>query len=198
MFSGIIQAVGNVIKVVQHAQDRALTCQAPSSFLTGMGVGDSIAVNGTCLTLTSCTQETFSVDLSTETLARTYFSEICAGDKVNLEKAMTLQTPLNGHLVMGHVDGIGKVTAQTTNGRSTVFEITIPDPLIRYMAEKGSVCLDGVSLTVNRLTQCGIMVNCIPQTLTQTILNAWRVGSKVHIEVDIIARYVERLHHEHQ
>lgn len=200
MFSGIIQTTGTIAHSIQHhTQDLTLTCSTPINFLKKVSIGESIAVQGVCLTITSFTHHAFTVDISLETLSRTYFSTLQPGKSLNLERSLTLQTPLNGHWVLGHGDGIGKILNRKTSGRSTLFEVLIPKKLMRYMAEKGSVCLDGVSLTINSLTSRSILVNCIPQTLLQTTLGDWRKNSPVHIEVDVIARYIERLctHRKH-
>lgn len=200
MFSGIIQAIGMISRIIQHdTQDVTLTCSTPVHFLKKISIGDSIAVQGICLTVTSFTHNTFTVDISLETLSKTYFSTLTSGKLLNLERSLTLKTPLNGHLVVGHIDGLGKILNRKPSGRSTVFEVCIPKKILRYMAEKGSVCLDGVSLTINALTARGILINCIPQTLLQTTLRDWKKDSPVHIEVDVIARYIERLctHRKH-
>lgn len=200
MFSGIIQTTGTITHSIQHhTQDLTLTCSTPTNFLKKVSIGESIAVQGVCLTITSFTHHAFTVDISLETLSRTYFSTLQPGKSLNLERSLTLQTPLNGHWVLGHGDGIGNILNRKTSGRSTLFEVLIPKKLMRYMAEKGSVCLDGVSLTINSLTSRSILVNCIPQTLLQTTLGDWRKNSPVHIEVDVIARYIEQLctHRKH-
>ena len=156
-------------------------------------VGDSIAVNGVCLTATSFADGGFWVDISGETLARTTFGEIAVGSKVNLEQALTPTTRLGGHLVSGHVDGIGTVVSCWDQGRSLRFVIQAPPTLAKYIAENGSICVDGVSLTVNQVNGAFFDLNLVPHTLQETTLGELVAGSHVNLEVDILARYLERL-----
>ena len=156
-------------------------------------MGDSIAVNGVCLTATSFADGGFWVDVSGETLARTTFGEIAVGSKVNLEQSLTPTTRLGGHLVSGHVDGIGSVVSCWDQGRSLRFVIQAPPMLARYIAEKGSICVDGVSLTVNHVNGALFDLNIVPHTLQETTLGELVAGSRVNLEVDILARYLERL-----
>ena len=156
-------------------------------------VGDSIAVNGVCLTATSFADGGFWVDISGETLARTTFGEIAVGSKVNLEQSLTPTTRLGGHLVSGHVDGIGTVVSCWDQGRSLRFVIQAPSTLAKYIAEKGSMCVDGVSLTVNKVNGAYFDLNIVPHTLQETTLGELVAGSHVNLEVDILARYLERL-----
>ncbi len=179
------------LKPQQHTQPGAPTHGTWAS--CPAQVGDSIAVNGVCLTVTSFADHGFWVDVSGETLARTTFGEINVGSKVNLEQALTPTTRLGGHLVSGHVDGIGTVTSCWEQGRSVRFVIQAPPPLARYIAEKGSICVDGVSLTVNGVSGVSFDVNLVPHTLQETTLGAFAAGQRVNLEVDILARYLERL-----
>jgi riboflavin synthase len=152
-----------------------------------------VAVNGVCLTVTTKADQAFEADLSAETLERTTFQYRWVGDRLNLEKAATLTQRLGGHLVSGHVDGIGRVHASAAAGRSQVLTFEAPPALRRYIVEKGSVCVDGVSLTVNRVEHARFSVNLIPHTLFMTTLDELKVGATVNLEVDLIARYLERL-----
>jgi riboflavin synthase len=156
-------------------------------------LGDSIAVSGVCLTVIEYDNRSFSADVSTETLARTALGQLSQGSRVNLEKALTLQTPLGGHLVSGHVDGIGEVVSRSESGRAIQFQIKAPDALARYMAEKGSICVDGISLTINAIQGATFDLTIVPHTLDKTVMDEYQPGRKVNLEVDIVARYLERL-----
>jgi riboflavin synthase len=161
--------------------------------LSAVKIGDSIAVNGVCLTAVTLGADSFAADVSAETLQRSSLGALAEGDPVNLELALTLATPLGGHLVSGHVDGLGEVVERRPEGRSERFRIRAPDKLARYIAEKGSICVDGVSLTVNAVEGSIFDLNIVPHTLTATTLGDFRPGRKVNLEVDLIARYLERL-----
>jgi riboflavin synthase len=193
MFTGIVQAVGKVVALYPKGEDISLRVDAGTLSLADTHLGDSIAVSGVCLTLVRLQGNEFTVDVSRETLSRTAFDGLRPGDRVNLEKALTLSTPLGGHLVSGHVDGRGEVLSRRPAGHSVRFRIKAPDALARYVAEKGSICVDGVSITVNRVDGAIFDVNLIPHTLSQTTLGDYQVGRRVNLEVDIIARYLERL-----
>ena len=246
MFTGIIQSIGYIAAIELLGADRRVHIAAgkldldleraaapahPYAHGTGVScpaqVGDSIAVNGVCLTVTSFTDDGFWVDVSGETLARTTFGEMAVGRKVNLEQALTPATRLGGHLVSGHVDGIGTVTGRWEQGRSVQFVIQAPPMLAKYIAEKGSICVDGVSLTVNKVNgacaahgcasvargplqrilhsrhlpihgrrtmpEATFDLNLVPHTLQETTLGELVAGSRVNLEVDILARYLERL-----
>lgn len=193
MFTGIVQAIGRVLAVVPHGDDARLRVEAPGLELDGVRVGDSIAVNGCCLTAVTVSAERFEADVSAETLSRTTLGGIRSGDRVNLEKALTLATPLGGHLVSGHVDGLGEVISRRPDGRSERWRFRVPDRLARYIAEKGSICIDGVSLTVNVVAGAELEASLVPHTLAVTTLGERRPGDAVHLEVDLIARYLERL-----
>jgi riboflavin synthase len=156
-------------------------------------MGDSIAVNGVCLTAVELPGDGFSADVSNETLALTTLGNLKVGSRVNLEKALTLSDRLGGHLVSGHVDGIGTVLERSPDARSERFVIEAPDVLARYIAQKGSVCVDGTSLTVNKVDGARFELNIVPHTLQETIIGDYVPGSEVNLEVDLIARYLERL-----
>ncbi|MCL4119115.1 UNVERIFIED_CONTAM: hypothetical protein GTU68_003184 [Idotea baltica] len=161
--------------------------------LLDVKLGDSIAVNGVCLTAVALTDSSFSADVSRETLSLTSLGDLSKGSQVNLEKALTLQTRLGGHLVSGHVDGMGEVVARRNDGRSEWFNIKAPDGLAKYIAAKGSITIDGVSLTVNRVDGVHFEINIVPHTIQETIIGNYQSGTKINLEVDVIARYLERL-----
>jgi riboflavin synthase len=193
MFTGIIQAVGWVVALQPKGEDVSLRVSAGSLGLSDVRDGDSIAVSGVCLTVVRKEGDEFEADVSHETLSRTAFTTLRPGDRVNLEKALTLSAPLGGHLVSGHVDGVGELLSRRSAGRSVQFSLRAPDALSRYIAEKGSISVDGVSLTVNGVEGAVFEVTIIPHTLVQTTLGDYQVGRRVNLEVDIIARYIERL-----
>lgn len=193
MFTGIIQAVGKIAALEQKGGDARLRVDTGGLDMSNVNIGDSIAVSGVCLTVVEHSASGFTADVSGETLARTALGRLHPGDAVNLEKALTLNTPLGGHLVSGHVDGVGTVVSREAEARSVRFRFQAPDSLARYIAEKGSICVDGVSLTVNAVNGAQFDVNIVPHTLAQTTLDGFRPGSKVNLEVDLLARYLERL-----
>jgi len=193
MFTGIIQAVGSIASLERRGGDLRLGIQAGKLPLEDVVLGDSIAVSGVCLTVVELAGSRFFADVSGETLRRTIVGGLGVGDPVNLEKALTLATRLGGHLVSGHVDAIGRVTARRQESRSVQFSIQAPDELARYIAVKGSICVDGVSLTVNAVSGAGFELNIVPHTLAETTLQGLRSGHRVNLEVDLIARYLERL-----
>jgi riboflavin synthase len=193
MFTGIVQATGTVDGIESRSGDVRLRVRCPTLSLDGATRGDSIAVNGVCLTAVAFDGEGFEADVSRETLNLTTLGRMRAGSRVNLEKSLTLATPLGGHLVTGHVDGVGEVLSRAGEGRSIRFVISVPEDLARYVARKGSVCIDGVSLTVNRVEGASFEVNIVPHTLEATTLDEWVPGHRVNLEVDIVARYLERL-----
>jgi riboflavin synthase len=193
MFTGIVQAIGEVRSIVPHAADVELLIAAPGLDLKSVAIGDSICVSGCCLTVTRLAGDGFAADASLETLNVTTLGEWRTGQRVNLEKALYAGQPLGGHYVTGHVDGVGRVVRSTEDGRSLRIELEVPQPLARYVARKGSICVDGVSLTVNEVEGTCFGVNLIPHTLQATTLGACRPGTPVNLEVDIIARYLERL-----
>lgn len=193
LFTGIILAVGRIRKLEPRGGDQRLTIATGKLPLAGAQPGDSIAVNGVCLTAVELGSDWFCADVSRETLSRTTLGEARAGAAVNLEPALTPTTRLGGHIVSGHVDGVGAVLERRPDGRSERFIIEVPAELAKYIAEKGSICVDGVSLTVNRVDGARFGVNIVPHTLAETTLGETRHGSRVNLEVDIIARYLERL-----
>ena len=193
MFTGIIGSVGTLVSVEHRGGDRRLVVEAGKAFLRGVKPGDSIACSGVCLTVAGLRGARFTADVSVETLTATTAGSWRAGTALNLEKALTLAQPLGGHLVSGHVDGVGRLAARRADGRSQRLRFTVPRSLARYIARKGSVSVDGVSLTVNDVDANRFGVNIIPHTLSQTTLGALTAGSTVNIEVDLVARYLERL-----
>lgn len=192
MFTGIIEALGRIESIDRIGGDARMRIAAPG-YLAGVQRGDSIAVNGVCLTATACSADAFCADLSGETLKLTTAGIWTAGEQVNLERALTPAKPLGGHLVSGHVDGIGRVLERYEDARSWRFRFEAPGALARYIARKGSICIDGVSLTVNEAENTCFGVNIIPHTLSHTTLGARAVGDRVNLEVDLVARYLERL-----
>ncbi|MCU0804403.1 MAG: riboflavin synthase [Burkholderiales bacterium] len=191
MFTGIIAGVGRITAVEPRDKGLRLTIDAGAVSLADVGLGDSIAVNGVCLTVIAKTARSFDVDVSQETIDCTVGLGGPGG--VNLEKALTLADRLGGHLVTGHVDGVGSVVEFEPVGESYLLRIRAPDELARYIARKGSVTVQGTSLTVNRVDGAQFDINLIPHTLEMTTLKDLRPGSKVNLEVDLVARYVERL-----
>lgn len=193
MFTGIIKAVGSIVAVTTLGGDRRIGIGCGELGLDDVALGDSIAVNGVCLTAVARDGDRFDADASHETLSLTTSGEWQVGTPVNLEKSLTLATPLGGHLVSGHIDGTGTVRSRVADARSTRFEIALPDGLMRYVARKGSIAVDGISLTVNEVTADSFAVNIVPHTLQQTIMDSYDVGTRVNIEVDVLARYIEQL-----
>lgn len=193
MFTGIIVDIGTVADWQPGGADASASVAVDRLALDTVKAGDSIAVNGVCLTVTRAGGGRFEVDISGETLACTALGGLKAGSRVNLETALTPATALGGHLVSGHVDGVGRVLRYTPDGRSTRYEFQTPAALARYIAPKGSIAVDGVSLTVNTVEDNRFSVNIIPHTLEHTVFGQYREGSPVNLEVDIIARYLERL-----
>jgi len=193
MFTGIIQAVGSITSLDQRGGDVRLAINSGKLPMADVVLGDSIAVSGVCLTVIEKSASGFCADVSGETLRRTMIGSLAVNDAVNLEKALTLETRLGGHLVSGHVDGIGTVTGRQEDSRSVQFTIEAPVELARYIAVKGSICVDGVSLTVNAVDGAAFELNIVPHTLSETTLHAYRSGRQVNLEVDLVARYLERL-----
>lgn len=194
MFTGIIQAIGRIERIESKTGDAHVVIATPDALdMNKVNIGDSIAVNGACLTVVSKQLHKFAADVSNETLAVTALGKLTIGSRVNLELALTLSTPLGGHLVSGHVDGLGKLIERRLDGRSIQLRFTFPSELARYITTKGSICVDGVSLTVNRVHNDNFELNLIPHTLQQTIMNEYEPGRWVNLEVDLIARYLEKL-----
>ena len=193
MFTGIVQGMGRVRSVEPRGGDVAMWIETGDVSLAGVETGGSIAVNGCCLTAIEFDGNAFKADLSRETLLLTTAGEWAPGTRVNLERALTAGQALGGHYVTGHVDGVGEVVARHEDARSIRVEFEVPADLARYIARKGSVCIDGVSLTVNGVAGRRFDVNLVPHTLEVTILGGYHPGARVNLEVDIIARYLERL-----
>ena len=193
MFTGIIQAVGHIAAIQSGEKDIRLCIESGKLPLEGVGLGDSIATSGVCLTVTELTGEGYWADVSPESLSLTTLGTKGVGDPVNLETSLTLSTPLGGHLVSGHVDGVGYVDDIIEDARFWRVRIAAPEALARYVAMKGSICVDGTSLTVNQVQGCHFELTIIPQTWEETVFSEYRVGSPVNLEVDVIARYLERL-----
>ncbi len=193
MFTGIIQKIGRVESLQEKGGDVRLTLDCAGLELNDSALGDSIAVNGVCLTAVEYTDNGFVADVSRETLAKTSLGQLRSGSPVNLEKALTLNTALGGHLVSGHVDGLGTLLNQRDDGRSIRYQFSVPEELSRYIAEKGSVTVDGTSLTVNEVEGNRFGVNIVPHTRANTVFQFYEINTQVNIEVDIIARYLERL-----
>jgi len=193
MFTGIVMAVGRLRAAEQLGGDTRLLIDTGRLSLAGAAVGDSIAVNGVCLTVTRLEEAAFAADVSRETLGLTTLGDLRAGTLLNLETALRAGDPLGGHYVSGHVDGVARVTARADDARSVRVEFELPPDLERYVARKGSICIDGVSLTINDIDGRGFGVNLVPHTLAVTNARDWHVGTRVNCEVDMIARYLERL-----
>jgi riboflavin synthase len=193
MFTGIIQAKGSIHEVHPSEKGAVLVINSDGLDLTDSNVGDSIAVNGVCLTATKLKENFFTADVSQETLNCTTFSELTKGQHVNLEKSLRLNQGIDGHLVSGHVDGVGKVCSVYSEGESTRLKIKVMTDLMKYIAKKGSICINGVSLTVNSVIGNMFDVNIVPHTLSATTLGDLNEKSKVNLEIDIIARHVEQL-----
>jgi len=193
MFTGIIEATGTIAAMEPRGGDKRVRVLTGKLDLGDVALGDSIAVSGVCLTAVELPGDGFWADVSCETLTRTAFAGLQVGSRVNLEKALTPSTRLGGHLVSGHVDGVGTIESRETQARSVRFTIRAPDALARYIAEKGSICIDGVSLTVNGVKGAVFELNIVPHTLAETTLEEFQPGRQVNLEVDLIARYLERL-----
>ncbi len=193
MFTGIIMAVGKVAALTPQGGDLRIAIDTGKLPMDKANLGDSVCVSGCCLTVISKTAHGFEADASRETLNLTTLGDLKPGSPVNLETALTLATPLGGHIVSGHVDGMGTVKTRREEARSIRFDIEVPAELARYIAHKGSVCVDGVSLTVNAVKDRVFDVNIIPHTMDHTIFGTYQPGTRVNIEVDVLARYAERL-----
>lgn len=193
MFTGIVQSIGEVRAITPRGGDVELLIGAAGLDLSSVAIGDSISCSGCCLTVTRIEGDAFAADASIETLNVTTLGQWRTGDRLNLEKALCAGQPLGGHYVTGHVDGIATVVDRANDARSIRVQFEAPAPLARYIARKGSVCIDGVSLTVNDVDGPRFSVNLIPHTLEVTTLDDCRAGTRVNLEVDIIARYLERL-----
>ncbi len=193
MFTGIIKAIGRVAKIEQQGGDLRLTITSADLPWKEFAVGESISVNGVCLTAVEFLGNGFVADVSAETTKVTALANLAEGSRVNLEPSVSLAERLGGHLVSGHIDCVGQIKTRETDARSVRLVIGIPAEYSRYIASKGSVCIDGVSLTVNEVSDNTFGVNIIPHTADVTIIGDYRTGTEVNIEVDLLARYVERL-----
>ena len=193
MFTGIIEAVGRLLSAEKRQGDLRVTVDSGQLDLSDVQLGDSIATNGVCLTVVERTGSGYVADVSLETLENTTLDTLPAGSPLNLEKALTPTTRLGGHLVSGHVDGVGRVVSVESAARSSVYWLEAPKALARYIAHKGSITVDGVSLTVNKVDGCRFALNVVPHTQQETIITHYRPGTRVNLEVDLLARYLERL-----
>ncbi len=193
MFTGIIEALGEVVQVQPGGGDLRLRIRSRQLDLTGVQLGDSIATNGVCLTVVELPGDGYWADVSRETLDKTTAGQWRPGQRVNLEQALTPSTRLGGHIVSGHVDGVGEVLERRSDGRSERFRLRAPAPLARYIAAKGSIAIDGTSLTVNGVDGACFDVNIVPHTLSHTVMGDYTPGTRVNLEVDLLARYLERL-----
>lgn len=193
MFTGIIEAIGTIRAITPKGGDVRVLVETGKLDLGDVKLGDSIAVNGVCLTVVELPGNGFWADVSRETLARTAFIDLKAGSKVNLEKALTPTSRLGGHLVSGHVDGVGEIVSREENARAVQFRIRAPRELAKYIAFKGSITVDGTSLTVNAVNGAEFELTIVPHTLSETIMADYRPGRQVNLEVDLLARYLERL-----
>lgn len=193
MFTGLIQAVGRIAQIEKGEQDIRLRIETGKLPLAEVALGDSIATSGVCLTVTELPGDGYWADVSPETLSLTSLGTKSIGDPVNLETSLTLNTPLGGHLVSGHVDGVGQIEEIIEDARFWRVTVAAPENLARYIAMKGSICVDGTSLTVNQVDGASFELTIIPQTWEETVFSEYEVGSPVNLEVDVIARYLERL-----
>jgi riboflavin synthase len=193
VFTGIIEATGTIARIEQIGGDWRLHMASKAMSFADVALGDSIAVSGVCLTAIAIGDGSFAADVSTETLDCTTLGSLKVGDVVNLEKALTPSSRLGGHIVSGHVDGVGELVSRRPDSRSERLVFRVPEALSRYIAHKGSVCIDGISLTVNEVRGNEFGVNIIPHTNERTTLQDCKAGRKVNIEVDVISRYLERL-----
>lgn len=193
MFTGIIQALGTIQKLDNRGKDIRLTVSSQHLDMTDVALGDSIATNGVCLTVTDAGDDYYCADVSTETIKLTGFKNYSVGSTVNLEKAMRPTGRFGGHIVSGHVDGVGEVSQIIKHTDYVEIWVKAPEAIAKYIAHKGSITVDGVSLTVNEVNGAEFMLWIIPHTLKETVLGTYKVGTAVNLEVDVIARYLERL-----
>lgn len=193
MFTGIIQAVGEVATMTYNSGDLRLRVRTGGLSLEDVNLGDSICTNGVCLTATELPGDGYWADVSVETLNFTTLGALKTGARLNLEKAMTPTSRLGGHIVSGHIDGVGEIVSLEQDARSWRFVVRAPDNLAKYIAQKGSICIDGTSLTVNAVRGAEFELNIIPQTMSETLFCDYGPGTRVNLEVDVIARYLERL-----
>ena len=192
MFTGIIEELGRVRAIRRGARSSAVSVEA-SAILSDLKVGDSVAVNGVCLTATAVDPGGFTADVMHETLDRSALGELTAGSRVNLERAMAANGRFGGHIVSGHIDGTGRITARRRDDNAVWYTVSAPESLLRYVVEKGSVAVDGISLTVARVTARDFSVSVIPHTAAVTLLGEKGPGDRVNLEADVIGKYVEKL-----
>ncbi|WLF83977.1 riboflavin synthase [Moraxella sp. ZY210820] len=193
MFTGIIESVGTVKSLQRIDGDVRIQIAVGGLDMSDVKLGDSIATSGICLTVIDFGTDWFSADISVESLNRTIVQNWRVGTRVNLEKALLPTTRLGGHIVSGHVDGVAEISLKRQDARSIYFEVTCPTTLAKYLSEKGSITIDGISLTINHLRGNIVSLNLVPHTAEKTTIGEWQVGTKVNIEVDVLARYIERL-----
>lgn len=193
MFTGIIQAKGCIDKIEAIGGDKRLLINVANLPMADVELGASIAINGVCLTAVEFVEQGFWTDVSVETLTHTTLGDLDVGSSINLEKSLTPSSSLGGHWVSGHVDGVGEVVERYEDARSIRFAIKAPQEFAKYIAQKGSICVDGTSLTVNTVDGAVFELNIIPHTLQETLFGTYQIGSKVNLEVDVIARYLERM-----
>ncbi|GEM75622.1 riboflavin synthase [Vibrio sagamiensis] len=193
MFTGIIEAVGTLAAVTPKGEDVTVKIETGKLDMSDVKLGDSIAANGVCLTVVEFGEHYYRADLSLETLNKTGFSAYQVGDKVNLEKAMLPTTRFGGHIVSGHIDGVGTIVERNHVGRAIELWLDMPESLSKYVAEKGSITVDGISLTVNELRKNAFKLTIVPHTSEETTIEQFQVGRRVNLEVDVLARYMERL-----
>ncbi|ELE8120459.1 riboflavin synthase [Vibrio fluvialis] len=193
MFTGIVEAVGTLTAITPKGEDITISVDAGKLDMGDVKLGDSIATNGVCLTVVEFNSHSYSADLSLETLKKSGFADYKVGDKVNLEKAMLPTTRFGGHIVSGHVDGVGEIVERNPVGRAIELWVAMPAELSKYVAEKGSITVDGISLTVNDLRKNAFKLTIVPHTTQKTTIDHFQVGRKVNLEVDVLARYLERL-----
>lgn len=196
MFTGIIEAIGKIKTMQTSDKGARMTIDCGQLDMTDVKLGDSIATNGVCLTVVAFDNNSFTADVSLETLQRSGLSLYQIGDGVNLEKAMLPTTRFGGHIVSGHVDGVSNIVSIAANGNSVDYWINMPDNLAPYIAEKGSITIDGISLTVNSVSDNAFRLTIVPHTMEKTIMSDYWVGRQINLEVDVMARYVERLLHK--
>ena len=196
MFTGIIQAKGSVQEVISSKEGAHLKINSNNLNLSDSKIGDSIAVDGVCLTVTELSEDWFSTDVSNETMSCTTFSELSQGQSVNLERSLRLNQGIDGHLVSGHVDGIGEIHSIDEDGDSVRIKVEVQGNIMKYIANKGSICINGVSLTVNSVESNIFDVNIVPHTFSVTTFGDLKLNSFVNLEIDLIARYVEKLYNQ--
>jgi len=196
MFTGIIQAKGSIQEINSSKEGAHLKINSNTLNLSDSKIGDSIAVDGVCLTVTELSEDWFSADVSNETMSCTTFSELSQGQSVNLERSLRLNQGIDGHLVSGHVDGIGEIHSIDEDGDSVRIKVEVQGDIMKYIANKGSICINGVSLTVNSVESNIFDVNIVPHTFSVTTLGDLKLNSFVNLEIDLIARYVEKLYNQ--